>query len=210
MDYYRPNLDEIVGQDRIVRYMRNLAANPRQEALLFLGQPGIGKTVTAHAFADIVAGTTEFEGHWTVPCTELGVSDAKRLFSETMRLRFNAAKRFNVLILEEMELLSPQCQGYMKAAIDKSGDIFPKHLIVIATSNSVKNIADAVLERFKTFTFDHSGDFYKACRQRIASIWSTRTSEPIPPSWTKWGVDGKRFSMRQALSELEIELESVS
>lgn len=207
-DFHHPTLDEIVGQDEAVRYLKSLAKTPRQEALLFLGKPGIGKTVAAHAFANEVAGDDEFKGHWTVPCSTLGITEAKTLFYETLSIRWDSKTGFNVLILEEMEYLSPQCQGFLKTALDKAGKIFRQNLIVIATSNDVSNIKEAIIERFKTFEFDSSKAFYVSCREVIPQMWAEATDKPLPGNYRSWGIDAKRrFSMRQAISEMEKRLE---
>ena len=52
-DFRPQTLDEVIGQEYVVRVMKGYKQVPIQRIphMLFLGSPGVGKTTTAEAFA---------------------------------------------------------------------------------------------------------------------------------------------------------------
>ena len=194
-------LDNVVGQP-CVRFLKDLAASPSASCWMLEGQPGVGKTASAHALATELGCHDEFTGKWHVPCTELGIDHAKELFGRTLRLRFGSESGFNVLILEECEWLSPACQRFLKDALDPLTRL-PKNLIVVATSNDSSGLDEALLERFRLLAFSSGPHFREACLERLGVVWEQLTgNQCLPPSASGWGVRGERFSMRIAISNM--------
>jgi len=195
-------LDDIVGQSEVVRALKAFVSNPQPRCFLFVGFPGIGKTHTSQALAADLGCFEEWSGRWQVRCADFSVDAARDMFGRTLRLRFDNRGR-NVLILEELEWISPQCQRFLKDALDPRTSL-PKNLVVIATSNSVDGLDRALLQRFRRFEFDAGPRFAAACRQEILRRWRESAGDmPLPHDWSKWGQDGDDFSMRLALQALE-------
>ena len=162
----------------------------------------IEEPMTMQALAADLACFDEFSGRWQVRCADFSVDAARDMFNRTLRLRFDN-RGWNVLVLEELEWISAQCQRFLKDALDPLTSL-PKNLIVVATSNGVDGLDRALLQRFRRFTFDSGPGFAQACRQEIVRRWRDKTGDaPLPHDWTKWGQDGDDFSMRLALQELE-------
>lgn len=199
-------LDDVIGQRHVVQRLKMLVDQPRRCCLLLEGEPGIGKSATARAFANDLGCEDEFAGKWYVPCAEFGIDDAKAMFNHTLRLRYNNAKGFSCLILEEAEWMSPQLQRFLKTALDPVGHVFPRNLIVVATSNGAGKLDKALLERFHLFSFSCGPAFAESCQERLRELWEEQTGGLPPPEMSDWGFDGDRFSMRQALQRLETEL----
>src|SRR5690606_9970853 len=99
----------------------------------------------------------EMTGLWMTKASELGVDAAREMFGRTLRLRYPSHSGFRVLVIEELETLAPQCQVFLKVALDTHD--LPQRCIVIATSNGAGKLSDALLERFKLYRFN-GGQFF--------------------------------------------------
>jgi len=196
------HLDNVIGQDAVIRALKSFIARVQPRCFVFVGSPGIGKTLTSQMLAADLGCFDEFSGRWQIPCADLSVDAARDVFTRTLRLRFDN-RGWNVLILEELEWISKQCQRFLKDALDPCTSM-PTNLVVVATSNGVDGLDRALLQRFQRFDFDSGPRFAQACRQEIVRRWRQSAADtPLPHDWTKWGQDEEDFSMRLALRELD-------
>jgi replication-associated recombination protein RarA len=204
-DRYRPrSLADIVGQPGPVRYLRRLAESPQRACILLeSAMGGTGKTATAQAFAAELGCLDEFTGLWRIGCADFGVDAARELFGRTLRLRWGSKSGFAVLVLEELDWLSPQTQRYLKDALDPIGSM-PSKLVVVGTSNGAGGLLPALIQRFRVFSFSSGPTFAAACQERLAQIWTAEApAREMPPGWQSWGYRDGDYSMRLALASLE-------
>ena len=188
------SLDDIVGQPQ-VRHLKALVAQPYASCWLLEGAPGTGKTATSQALAAELGCYDEFSGRWQVPCTELGIDEAKKMFRQTLRLRYGSESGFNILILEELEWLSPQTQRFLKDALDPLTRL-PSNLIVVGTSNGAGNLDRALLQRFRLLAYGNGPTFAEACLGHLADM----CNGSLPAGWQSWGSTEDGFSMRVAIN----------
>jgi len=85
----------------------------------------------------------------------------------------------------------------------------PERLIVVATSNDVSTLDEALLQRFDVFPFSAGPTFAEACRERLAWIWQREAGSdvPFPAGVEQLGWRKDNFSMRRALAALSGALE---
>ena len=203
---YRPRgLADVVGQSCIAK-LRRFAAAPFATGWLFQGSAGVGKSATALALAAELGAVDEMSGLSVVCTANMGKDEAERLVRRLWQRPLCGA--WNVLILEELERLSPQCQVYLKVAL--ASENLPPRAIVIATSNDTSLIDAALLERFgRPLVFNNWVALGDAGAARVAHVWADETGgAPLPYHAKDWGwysEGGKRvrYSLRAALDALQ-------
>ena len=196
---YRPqSLRDIVGQPPI-HYLMALARDPYAKCLLLEGPPGCGKTCAALAFANDI-GTHEHD-LIVVNGSDLSVDAAKNYWRGQLRYMPRNAGTWKVLVIEELEWLSPQTQTLLKTGLERD---MPPSTIVIATSNGVTKLSKAILQRFTMYHFSGGPTFAAASVERLQKIWRQEAGNaPVPHSLPEWGWDGDEFSLRVALDQLQ-------
>ena len=201
---YKPrSLSEVVGQGA-VKYLKDLAANPRPCCVCLLGDTGTGKSASADCFLQEIG--CYQESGWNSAYIEAGpdfdISTARHYFGPETPFRYVAAGGWHVLLIEELEWLHPTVQTFCKDALQR--EVHRRKLIVLATSNDLGQIKKPLRHRFKVWPFLSTNEFAIACNERLAEIWHIEApEEPLPENYRRFGWDEGTFSMRLALDRLE-------
>lgn len=196
---YRPkSLSEIVGQSVPHSILFGWMAEPYSCCWLFRGAPGTGKTSTALAMAEELGCADSCR---IVPCSDLGVDKARELIRALALSPMFGSGKWNVLILEELERLSPACQQYLKVALES----LPSRAVVLGTSNNTSLIDPALLQRFTVLDFGSGAEFAKSANLRLAQVWLEETNgAPLPAGFDRWGMaESGEFSLRLAYDRLQ-------
>ena len=200
---YQPTtLDEVVGQSAVIRRLKEFVAQPYARCILTEGRGGIGKSAAAKALihdlgVDPLFGVNEYAG------SDFLIGTSRHLFEHTFRLTPMAGARWNVLLIEELEsAASNEVTNHLKKNLSEQN--MPERLIVIATSNDISGLDEALLQRFDIFPFSCGPSFADACRDRLGEIWEKEVGEGIlmPPSVFQMGWKDGAYSMRRALVAL--------
>jgi len=206
-EYMPATLDEVVGQPP-VRLLQDFARHPYPCCFLLEGPPGIGKTTSALALGHDLGSDDEMSGLYIVPCSEFSIEKARQMFlgdadhSPVLRLSTFQGRGWKVLVLEELEWLSPQCQNFLKVHLDANR--MPSKLVVMATSNGAGKLQKALLQRFRIYTFQAGPSFAQAAWERMGMIWRQEMGDvPMPEGWQGWGWQDHEFSLRVALDQLQ-------
>ena len=202
---YQPTtLDEVVGQPAAIRRLKRIAANPFACCLLMEGGGGVGKSAAAKALIHDL-GVSEFGIH-EYSAARLRIEDVQQLFDTTFRYRPMAGCPWNILLIEEMELLpSKNVNSELKYQLSEQNH--PDRLIVIATSNDASTLDEALLQRFESggiYPFSAGPSFADACLDRLGDIWQREVGEdvPLPSHVAGMGWRNNAYSMRRALAAL--------
>jgi len=204
---YRPSLLSQVAGQRAVRVLQGWLLEPYPACFCLEGAPGTGKTSTAFALANELGCEDEFSGREVVIGSELSVDAARTLFQRTLRctpLQPLKVPAWHCLIIEELELVSPQCVTFLKVALETG---LPARCVVVATSNNTAKLPQALRERFTLLSFGSGEAFANEAGDVVAAIWDAEThGEPLPAGWQSWGWEGDSYSMRAALDAVQQEL----
>jgi len=203
---YRPRLlKEIVGQPAVAS-LAAIVADPRPCCLLLSGPTGTGKSTAAQAIARQLGCYDDvFETAYTICGADLDADSIRHWFGSESPFRFRAPHGWHVLIIEELELLSKTAGILLKDCLERKLSQFG-NVIVVATSNETAGIPSAVVDRFKSYTFDGGAQLSAGMARYIAAIWKHENpSTPLPANWKAWGWnrDSEEFSARRAIDACE-------
>jgi hypothetical protein len=138
---------------------------------------------------------------FTVIGSELSIDRARELFGSTLRLRYGSTSGFVVLVIEEFEKISKECQVFLKTKLETQ---LPRNVIVIATSNDQSGISKALLQRFRCYHFTGSVSLLQAARSYLQRVWEAESpGTELPACSAAWGWDGEEYSLRSALDAMQ-------
>ena len=160
---WRPaDFDEVVGQEPVVRTLRNAVAQDKiSHAYLFCGPRGTGKTTTARILARAINGRTASTG-----ATALGDNDdlgfdlveidaaSNRGIDDIRELRERAnyrpgSARFKVYLIDEVhQLTGPAADALLKTLEEP-----PPHVVFILATTDPEALKPTILSRCQRFDF---------------------------------------------------------
>lgn len=165
---FRPkNFDEIVGQDYIIKTLKNQIKTDRlTHAYLFCGPRGTGKTSTAKIFAKAVNCTHSSDGNPCGMCAEcvalneintdiIEIDAASNNRVEEIRdLREKVAfppviGKYKVYIIDEVHMLTDSAFNALLKTLEEP----PKHIIFILATTEVHKLPATILSRLTRFDF---------------------------------------------------------
>ncbi len=167
---YRPaKFNEIVGQENIVKTLKNAIGNGQlAQAYLFSGPRGVGKTTCARIFAKTINCTqlteeieacgnceschafedqTSFNVHELDAASNNSVEDIRNLI-EQVRIPPQIGK-YKVYIIDEVHMLSQQAFNAFLKTLEEP----PKHAIFILATTEKHKIIPTILSRCQIFDF---------------------------------------------------------
>ena len=173
MDYqvlyrkYRPsNFDELMGQDHIVRLLKNsVIENKLAHTYLFTGPRGTGKTSSARIFARTINCENPKDG---LPCgkcascanfnsspdiveidaaSNTGVDNIRNIIEEVMIAP--SSMKYKVYIMDEVHMLSKSAWNAFLKVLEEP----PEYVVFILATTDVQNVPVTVLSRCQRLDF---------------------------------------------------------
>jgi DNA polymerase-3 subunit gamma/tau len=165
--YRSQRFSELVGQDHVVRALRNAVAhNTTGHAYLFSGPRGTGKTSTARILAKALNCTdlhegepcgvcpscvaitegTSFDVHELDAASNNGVDAIRDLIERTA---LGSPGRTKVYILDEVHMLSKQAE----AALLKTLEEPPSHVVFVLATTDPQKVSATIRSRCQPFEF---------------------------------------------------------
>ena len=151
---YRPhNLDGLIGQDAMVRTLKNAIANNRlAHAFLLTGIRGVGKTSTARILArtlNAVPDDQTIEGHIDIvemdAASNTGVDDVREII-ESARYKPVSAP-YKIFIIDEVHMLSKNAFNALLKTLEEP----PAHVKFIFATTEIRKVPVTILSRCQRF-----------------------------------------------------------
>ncbi|WP_295722518.1 replication factor C small subunit [uncultured Methanobrevibacter sp.] len=150
VEKYRPQtLDEVVGQEHIVKRLKKYTNEKSMPNLMFSGPAGVGKTTTALALAKSVLGE-----YWKNNFLELNASDARGI--DTVRNQIKnfcklkpVGAPFRIIFLDEVDNMTKDAQH----ALRREMEMYTKTSSFILSCNYPSKIIDPIQSRCAIFRF---------------------------------------------------------
>ncbi|KKT42309.1 MAG: polymerase III, subunit gamma and tau protein [Candidatus Giovannonibacteria bacterium GW2011_GWA2_44_13b] len=145
---YRPQkFDEIIGQESIVRILKNaIKENRLSHAYLFAGPRGTGKTTIARILAH-EAGCAEEDIVEIDAASSRGIDEARALREAVHILPMRS--RYKVYIIDEVHMLTKEAFNALLKTLEEP----PKHTIFILATTELSKVPDTVVSRTQRFEF---------------------------------------------------------
>jgi replication factor C small subunit len=148
---YRPSkFEEVVGQDEIVKRVKNLTNSLNLPHMLFAGPAGTGKSTLA-----IIVAKDLFKEYWRENYLELNASDARGIdvirqevknFARTKSL---GSVPFKIIFLDEADALTKEAQQALRRTMEN----FTSTCRFILSCNYSSKIIDPIQSRCVVFRF---------------------------------------------------------
>jgi len=190
---------QVVGNDRFVEdALEWERTGEYPAALLFVGEPGTGKTSAANAIARTLLGNAynEMNVMWTNASDDRGIGHIREEVKNFSRLSGIGTKR-KVVVFDEADGLTSQAQDAMRGIMEKYAD----KVLFILTANYGDKIRPAIKSRCTTYTFKRV-----SAKQGASHLTRLTESCGVPVEWEPFYGDVVEFhggDLRAAVNSLE-------
>ncbi|MCW1309289.1 MAG: AAA family ATPase [Candidatus Nanoarchaeia archaeon] len=139
VEKYRPRkFDEVIGQEHVIKSLREMIARKTKAHLLFVGPPGCGKTSVAYAYANEIG----------LPIVELNASDERGISTIREKVKVLAYTMVEkIILLDEADMLTEESQHALRRIMEKSVSTF------ILTANEEWRLIEPIKSRCVIFHF---------------------------------------------------------
>lgn len=169
---YRPsNFDEVVGQNNVVKILKNSIINNKiSHAYIFNGPRGTGKTSSAKIFARTINCENPIDGILCGKCDHClsnnasadiieidaasnnGVDEIRELINNVKVAPTNS--KYKVYIIDEVHMLSQSAFNALLLTLEEP----PSHAVFILATTNIESVPITVLSRCQRFDFTKISD----------------------------------------------------
>lgn len=152
--YRSLSFDDVVGQDHIVRTLRNALKTKRiSHAYLFTGPRGVGKTSVARILAHEVNGLEYNDESIHLDIIEIDAASNRRIdeirdLRERVRVAPTTAK-YKVYIIDEVHMLTREAFNALLKTLEEP----PAHCIFILATTEAHKLPETIVSRTQRFEF---------------------------------------------------------
>jgi len=193
------SVTQVVGNDSFVNdALEWERTGEYPAALLFIGEPGTGKTSAANAVARTLLGNAynDMNVMWTNASDDRGIGHIREEVKNFSRLSGIGTKR-KVIVFDEADGLTPQAQDAMRGIMEK----YANKVLFILTANYGDKIRPAIKSRCTAYTFKRVD-----AKQGASHLTRLTESCGVPIEWEPYYGDVVDFhggDLRAAVNSLE-------
>jgi replication factor C small subunit len=198
VEKYRPKkLDDIIGQDVVIKGLKSYVESKNLPNLLFSGPPGCGKTASAISLVKELFGDM-----WRYNFTELNASDERGIdvvrgkIKDFARSSTIGDSEFKIIFLDESDALTPEAQAALRRTMENYTNICR----FILSCNYSSKIIEPIQSRCSVYKFRRLPD--NAIIERIMYIAKEENLDISPSAINaiKYVAQG---DMRRAINALQ-------
>lgn len=152
--YRSKSLDEIVGQDHIVRTLKQaLKQNKISHAYLFTGPRGVGKTSVARIWAHAINDLPYVDDNPHIDIIEIDAASNRRIdeirdLREKVHIAPTSAK-YKVYIIDEVHMLTREAFNALLKTLEEP----PQHAVFILATTDAHKLPETIISRTQRFSF---------------------------------------------------------
>lgn len=195
---YRPRtFDAFIGLEKVKRIVSRFAQSPKPDAFLFVGPSGVGKTSMGLALCEEIKGELHH-----VPSQKCNVATLEEVIRQCHFYPANG-KSLHVILIDEGDQMTKASQLHLLSKTDQTA--WPPNTLFILTCNSVDNLEDRLLSRFKQIPFPSHG-LAELTAQFLETVWTREVGEAAEkPNFLRIVRDSQN-NVRSSLNALETEI----
>jgi replication factor C small subunit len=157
VEVYRPKkLDDVIGQDEVVRVLKAFVSTSNFPHLIFSGPPGCGKTTCAFALANEIYGENYRSNILDLNASDdRGIDVVRGKIKDFARSSSISGIPFKIIFLDESDALTPEAQH----ALRRTMEMYSSNVKFILSCNYASKLIEPIQSRcavlrFKALTYN--------------------------------------------------------
>lgn len=156
VEKYRPKkLDDIIGQDSVIKGLKSYVISKNVPNLMFSGPPGTGKTTAGLAIARELFGDLWYDNFMELNSSdERGIETVREKIKNFARSSTVGDAEFKILFLDEADALTSEAQAALRRTMERYTNVCR----FILSCNYSSKVIEPIQSRCSVYKFGHLSD----------------------------------------------------